>query len=116
VEAFHRGRKGESYLLGGEDVSFLEVIHLAGELLGKNVPARVTPGWILRSAARVESLLAGLTGKEPDLTPESADMVIHRLYCDSGRAQRELGYRYTPIRTLLRDTIDWLRKEGIMDS
>jgi nucleoside-diphosphate-sugar epimerase len=58
----------------------------------------------------------GVTGKEPDLTPESADMVIHRFYCDSGRAQRELGYRYTPIRTLLRDTIDWLRREGIMDS
>jgi nucleoside-diphosphate-sugar epimerase len=116
VAAFHRGRKGESYLLGGEDASFLELIRLAGELLGKKVPAKVTPGWVLRSAARLKSVLAGITGKEPDLTPESADMVIHHIHCDSSRAQRELGYRYTPIRTLLQDTIDWLRKAGIMNS
>jgi nucleoside-diphosphate-sugar epimerase len=116
VAAFHRGGKGESYLLGGEDLLFLELIHLAGELLEKKVPARVTPGWVLRSAARVKSVLSSITGKEPDLTPESADMVIHRLYCDSGRAQRELDYRSTPVRTLLRDTIDWLRKAGIMES
>jgi nucleoside-diphosphate-sugar epimerase len=114
VEAFHRGAKGETYLLGGEDASFLELIHLAGELLGKNVPARATPGWVLRSAARVKSVLAGVTGKEPDLTPESADIVIHHIHCDSSRAQRELGYRFTPIRTLLQDTIDWLLKAGIM--
>jgi len=116
VAAFHGGGKGESYLLGGEDASFLELIRLAGELLGKNVPARATPGWVLRSAARAKTMLAGVTGKEPDLTPESADMVIHDIHCDSSRAQRELGYRFTPIRTLLQDTIDWLRKAGIMDS
>ncbi len=116
IAAFHQGAKGESYLLGGEDASFLELIKLAGELLGKPVPARATPGWILRSAARVKTYFAELTGKEPDITPESAVMISHHIHCDSSRACRELGYRSTPIRPLLQDTIDWLWKAGIMNS
>ncbi len=116
IAAYHLGAKGEAYLLGGEDASFLELIHLAGELLGKRVPSRATPGWVLRCAARVKSLVAGVTGKEPDITPESAVMIIHHMCCDSSRAQAVLGYRSTPTRSLLQDTIDWLRKAGIMNS
>lgn len=114
VAAYHKGEKGENYLLGGVDVSFLELIQIVGELLGKPVPSRATPGWQLKAAARVKSWVAAITGREPDITPESAFMIIHHLSCDSGRAQRELDYRFTPIRPLLRDTIDWLNKAGMM--
>jgi nucleoside-diphosphate-sugar epimerase len=116
IAAFHHGTKGGTYLLGGADASFLELIHLAAELLGTRVPSWPTPGWVLRSSARVKSLLARFTGEEPDLTPESAEMVIHNIRCDSARAKRELDYRSTSIRILLQDTIDWLLKAGIMDS
>ena len=115
VAAFHRAGKGQVYLLGGEDVSFLELIHLVGDILGKPVPGRATPGWLLKTAARFKAMLAGITGKEPDLTPESAIMIIHHIRCDSGRAQCELDYRFTPIRPLLQDTIDWLWKAGMMN-
>jgi dihydroflavonol-4-reductase len=115
VAAYHKGKKGENYLLGGNDVSYLELIRTAGEILGKPVPSRATPGWLLKTAARVKALIAGITGREPDITPESAVIVIHHLRCDSGRAQYELGYRFTPIRPLLQDTIDWLRQAGMID-
>ncbi len=116
VAAYHKGKSGENYLLGGVDARFLEVIQIVGELLGKPVPPRATPGWLLMAAARAKALIAGITGKEPDITPESAVMIIHHIRCDSSRAQRELEYRYTDIRPLLQDTIDWLRQAGMMES
>jgi len=116
IAAFHRAAKGRVYLLGGEDASFLELIHLVGEMLGKQVPGRATPAWVLKAGARLMNLLAAVTGKEPDITPESAVMISHHMRCDSGRAQRELDYRFTPIRPLVEDTIDWLRKAGMMKS
>jgi dihydroflavonol-4-reductase len=115
IAAFTRGERGETYLLGGEDVSFLEVIQIVGEILNKPVPARSTPGWQLKLAARVKALLAGMTGKEPDITPESAVMIIHHIKCDSSRAQAVLNYKFTPIRPLIQDTIDWLWKAGMMN-
>jgi len=115
VAAYHKGDTGGTYLLGGEDVSFLELIHIVGDILNKPVPARSTPGWQLKAAARVKALLSAITGKEPDLTPEAAVMIVHHMRCDSSRAQRDLNYRFTPIRPLLQDTIDWLHKAGMMD-
>ena len=114
IAAFHRGERGETYLLGGEDASFLEIIQIVGEILGKPVPSKVTPGWQLRTIAWFKSLVAAINNTEPDITPESAVMISHRIRCDSSRAQRELGYRFTPIRPLLQDTIDWLWKAGMM--
>lgn len=115
IQALHKGEAGEKYLLGGEIVSFLDVIRITGEILGKRVPGKPTPAWVMKSAARVHALLARMSGKEPDLTPESAAMITQNLMCDSSRAQRELGYRFTPIRPLVRDTIEWMRDAGMLE-
>lgn len=114
VAAYHRAERGETYLLGGEDASFLEVIRVTGELLHKRVPDRVTPPWQLRAVARMKALLGRLTGREPDITPESAHMIIHHLRCDSTRARSTLDYHFTPLRPLLQDTIAWQRQAGLM--
>ncbi len=114
INAFHSGRKGENYLLGGEDHSFLEVVSIAGELLGRKVPKRTSPAWLLRLAGQAHQIKSRLTRREPDITPESVAMITRHIECDSSKAQRELGYRFTPVRHLLKDTVDWLRKEGLL--
>ena len=114
VRAFEKAENGETYLLGGEHVSFLEVVQIAAEILGKPIPKRATPPWQLKLGAWVKALVANITDKEPDITPESAIMIISNIRCDSSRAQHELDYRFTPIRPLLQDTIDWLWKAGMM--
>jgi nucleoside-diphosphate-sugar epimerase len=116
VRAFHAGRKGERYLLGGEETKFIDVIHLAGELLGRSVPRRATPAWLLRAAARLYSFRSMLTRLEPDLTPESAAMITRHIHCDSSKAVNELGYRFTPVRPLLVGTIDWMRQKGLLQN
>ncbi len=114
VAAFHEGETGANYLLGGDDVSFLDLIRGVGELLGREVPDKASPAWQLKLAARLAVIAAGVTGKAPDLTPEGAAMITRHIHCDSSRAQAKLGYRFTPIRALLRDTCDWMRREGML--
>jgi dihydroflavonol-4-reductase len=114
VAAFHQGISGRKYLLGGETVSFLELIRLAGEILGKQTPKKATPAWLLRAVARWYVICAAVSGKEPDLTPESAAMITRKLSCDSSRAREELDYRFTPVGTLLQETIDWMNQAGML--
>ena len=114
VQAWHSGASGQRYLLGGEFASYLEVIAMAGELLQASVPGRTTPPWILAIVARVQGVVAAMTGREPDLTPESAAIIVHNIRCDSGKAQRELGYQSVPLRDMVRDTIDWMKERGLL--
>lgn len=114
VAAFHKGEPGAHYLLGGEDVSFAEVIRLVAEILGKEVPTRITPAWLLRTLAHGKAVIAAFTRRPPDITPESAKMICHHVRCDSSHAMTALGYRHTPIRQLLQDTVDWMRGEGLL--
>lgn len=114
IQAFHYGRSGEKYLLGGEYAAFADVVRLTGEVLGRRVPARAAPAWVMRAWARVNTALAALTGNEPDITPESAAMVSYHVNCESGKAISELGYRFTPIRQLIRDTAEWMREKGLL--
>jgi nucleoside-diphosphate-sugar epimerase len=114
VVAADKGRNGVNYLLGGEDLDFIDVIRITGEILGKPVPARATPAWQMRLAARISGMKSLFSGREPVLTPETVAMMTHHVRCDSARAQRELDYRTTAVRPLLEDTCAWLRAEGLI--
>ena len=114
VRGWREGRRGESFLLGGEHASFLELLTKVGARLGRPVPKRAMPAPLLRAYARVQVMLAALTGTEPTVTPEAAVFTCKHLRVDSGKAIRELGYRETPIDALLDDTLAWLRAEGLI--
>jgi nucleoside-diphosphate-sugar epimerase len=114
VAAYHHGRTGNNYLLGGEDAPFIEVVRIAGELLGRKVPRRASPAWLLKAVAQLHRMRAVFDGQEPEVTPEAAAMITRHIRCDSARAQRELGYRFTPVDRLLEDTVTWMRDKGML--
>ena len=114
IAAFHQGERGANYLLGGEDVPFLELVATIGALLDRPVPGKASPAWQLALAGRLSAFVARFTGKAPDITPEGAAMICRHIHCDSGRAVRELGYTFTPVRQLLFESIDWMRSEGLL--
>jgi len=58
--------------------------------------------------------LSLITRKMPEITPEAAAFTCHDLRVDSGKAMRELDYRYTDLDTLLADTIAWMRAEHML--
>lgn len=114
IAAAERGRPGTNYLLGGTDASFLDVFRGIGALLHKPVPRRTVPKAAIHLVARLQTAVASVTGKEPDLTPTSARMVTQHPRIRSTKAIEELGYRTVPLDVMLRDVVTWLRSEGLL--
>ena len=114
VRAWQLQRFGESYLMGGEQASFLELITRVGVILGKRTSHRATPAWVLKSFAQVLYLKSLVTRRMPDITPEAAVFTCKELWVDSSKAIAELGYRQTPLDLLLADTIAWMREEKMI--
>lgn len=111
LAAFERGRTGENYLLGSVTASYAEAIALAAELTGSKAPPAL-PAWLLRLVGRVGDAVSRLTGKEPDVTPEIAEICCARIQLDCSKAERELGYREVTLRQMFEDTVAWLEAEG----
>ena len=114
VRAWQRQRFGETYLVGGEHASFVDFVHRVGNAMGKRTPRGAMPAWVLMTFARLSSAWSRVSGKEPDITPESATLVCGTLRVDSSKAKRELDYTETPLETLLADTLAWMRQEGMV--
>jgi dihydroflavonol-4-reductase len=114
VRAWQARKFGETYLLGGQHASFLELITLVGQALGRPTPARATPAWALKAYAQLAYRWSLVTGRMPEITPEAAQFTCHDLRVDSAKAIRELDYRQTPLPPLLADTIAWMRGEGML--
>ena len=114
VRGWQAGKFGETYLLGGEHASFLELVSRIGRELGRKTPKRATPAIALKAYAQAIYGLSLLTRKIPDITPEAAVFTCHDLVVDSGKAMADLGYRQTGLGSLLADTIAWMRAEKML--
>lgn len=114
LAAVDRGRSGERYLLAGEDHEVAELASEMAELSGAKVPMKA-PGWVLKLYGRLSALLAAVTGKEPDVTPELAELASATgATYRSDKAIRELGYRIQPMSVTVKDNYEWLVKEGLL--
>ena len=114
VRGWQAGKFGETYLLGGEHASFLELVSRIGQELRAETPKRATPALALKAYAQAIYGLSLVTRKIPDITPEAAVFTCHDLVVDSGKAMADLGYRQTALGALLADTIAWMRAEKML--
>lgn len=105
---------GESFLLGGVQASFLDLVQTIARELDRKVPEKTLPAGFLRGYARVLDAISRVTGREPSLTPQAVSFTCHHLRVDSGKAMRELGYKMTPLDVLVHDTCVWLREQGML--
>ncbi|MDH3234589.1 MAG: NAD-dependent epimerase/dehydratase family protein [Alphaproteobacteria bacterium] len=116
VAAVDKGVVGENYLLGGIDDSYLNMVQIIGRLLDRKVPTKPIVPWKLRLLGRFAAGVAAVTGKEPRITPESAALASRYLFADSSKAERVLGHKTVPLEDMLRESIDWLRANGLIDA
>ena len=112
--ALAKGRIGERYILGGQDVSLGAMLGEIAALVGRKPPTVALPRGPLYPLAWANELLARVTGKEPFLTIDSLKMAGHAMYYSSARAEAELGYRARPHVEALRDAIEWFRSAGMI--
>jgi nucleoside-diphosphate-sugar epimerase len=113
VAAVEKGGIGERYLLAGSHASYRELFSLVSELLGR-APPRVAPTWVLLVLAQLSDWASRITGKEPDITPEMAQLLGASFEVRSSKAERELGYQSVPFREMVQDTFEWMREEHLV--
>lgn len=112
VLALQRGRIGERYILGGQDVSLRAMLATIAALVGRKPPTVSLPRAPLFPLAWANEQLARVTGREPFLTLDGLRMAAHNMYFTSAKAEAELGYRARPHEEALRDAIAWFREAG----
>lgn len=110
--AFQKGRIGERYILGGQDVSLRQMLAEIARLTGRKAPTVNLPRAPLYPLALAVEMVSRLTGKEPLLTVDALKMSRHRMFFSSAKAERELGYRARPHEEALADALAWFRQEG----
>jgi dihydroflavonol-4-reductase len=108
VLAGDKGRAGERYILGGENVALRELLKLLEQVSGRKMPKRTIPAGIALSAGIVGDLISRLTKKEPAATREGVLLALRSAPFDSSKARRELGYEPRPVEEALREELDWL--------
>ena len=112
LAAFERGRIGERYILGGENLSLAAMLGEIAALAGRAPPRLKLPRLAVYPVALVEEALARLTGREPFATFDGLRMAKKKMYFSSAKAERELGYRFRPARDGLADALAWFRAAG----
>jgi len=113
VLAMQRGRAGERYTFGGENVSFTEFFRLISEISGKRHRAFHIPPPLALAIAYAEKLRAEWFNHHPLITPGWVRTFLVDWACSTVKAERELGYAVTPLRTALESTISWLEQQRV---
>jgi dihydroflavonol-4-reductase len=110
--ALDKGRQGETYILGGQDVSLGTMLADIAGLVGRKPPTVSLPRAPLYPLALATEAVAYLTGKEPFLTRDALKMSRHHMFFSSAKAERELGYHARPYADGLSDALEWFRQAG----
>ncbi|MEO6216308.1 MAG: hopanoid-associated sugar epimerase [Sphingomonas sp.] len=114
VLALERGRVGERYILGGQDVQLGAMIGAVARAVGRKPPTISLPRTPLFPLAYANEALARVTGKDPFLTVDSLKMAKHKMFFSSARAEAELGYTARPWEEAVADAVAWFRGAGMI--
>ncbi len=112
--ALERGRIGQSYILGGQNVTLKDMLAVIAPLAGRRPPRLRLPRTPLFPIAYAAEAVARLTGREPFITADGLKMAKHHMFFSSLKAERELGYRARPYALGIADAIEWFRQRGYL--
>jgi dihydroflavonol-4-reductase len=107
--ALEKGKIGESYILGGEDVRLKDMLGIIAPLAGRKPPNVQLPRGPLYPLAAGAEFVARFTGKEPMLTVDALNMSKYHMFFSSEKARRELGFTARPYARALEDAVAWFR-------
>jgi dihydroflavonol-4-reductase len=111
--AMEKGRVGERYILGGENLSLKQVLDLLSDVSGlprvrTRIPRLVAFAW-----AYLDTGMARLNPAHlPSATPAAVRVSSKKEYFSSAKAMRELGYTFIPAIEALRKAVAWYQENG----
>lgn len=110
--ALTKGRIGESYILGHENLSYKEAFDLIAKTIGKKSPKLKLPGFIVLSYGLISSAISAITDKAPTVSLPMARISCHGHYYSAAKAIRELELPQTPITVAIEDAFNWFKNNN----
>ncbi len=110
--ALEKGKIGERYILGGEDMDFEDILKAVSNITGHPAPRFKIPRGPLFPLAYFVETVARFTHREPFITVDGLKMSRKKMFFSSDKAKTELGYAPRPAKQALQDAIIWFKDQG----
>ena len=88
---------------------------LVAQVMDRKPPRLSVPFWVAKCVGLMQEAWARTTGREPELTRAVVNTFSNNWALDSGLSEKKIGYHSTPVVDGVRQTVDWLRSEGVID-
>src|SRR5271167_2097402 len=112
--AAEKGRIGERYILGDRNMTLKQILEALAAITGRPAPRVRLPHAVALAAGYADEFFSRLTGREPQIPVEGVKMSRHRMFIESDKAQRELGYRPGAVEAALERAVDWYVEHGYL--
>src|SRR5215813_10673839 len=113
LAAFEKGRSGERYILGGENLTLKQILDKLATITGLPSPNIRVPYVLALATGVVDELFMGrIRKREPRATIDAVRMGRKKMFVSSTKAARELGWKIVPVDHALRRAADWFRANG----
>jgi dihydroflavonol-4-reductase len=111
-----KGKIGERYLLGAENLTLKQVLDLLARLTGLPAPGFKIPHALALGVAYAESAFSRLIGREPQIPVEGVKIAQHLMFVECQRAQQELGFRPEPVAAAFERAARWYEENGYVSA
>ena len=113
LQAFHKGKLGERYILGGDNLTFKQILEMISSMCGHKPPKIQLPKKPLYPIGYLFEIFARLFNiKNPMITVDMIRMAEKRMFFSSEKAKKELNYKCKPAKFALKDAINWFINNG----
>jgi dihydroflavonol-4-reductase len=110
--AAEKGKAGERYLLGGENLTLKGMLDILSKITGLRAPRMKIPHGLALGVAYANTVFSRLIGREPGIPIEGVKIAQHMMFVDCSRAQRELGFKAGPVAAALERAVRWYEANG----
>lgn len=108
LAALEKGKPGERYILGGENMEFKDLAALAMEILGKPAKISMISRKMLLTLAWISKTFKINMGFEPAVIPYA----VKYWFVDNSKAKKDLGIEFRSPREILEPTLNWVKEVG----
>lgn len=108
--AAEKGRVGEKYILGNQNLTLREILGLLAKITGTKPPSVRIPHWVALTAAALDTAHSRALGREPSISIDAVRMSRKRMFFSGEKAVRELGLKQTPVDAALAEAVNWFRR------
>lgn len=114
ILAAEKGRTGEKYILGNENLMLDEIFGMLSKISGVPKPRFCLPYGPILAAAWVNEAISSFTGREPLIPLSGVRMARKLMFFSSEKARMELGFETTPVNASLERAVVWFRENGYL--